>query len=235
MSPARRTRSEPGAGQPGTAKPEADAREQARDAILLATLPHIAFDGCTERALRAGAEDAGVSAAEADLAFPGGMGEVIAHWSVYADRTMMAEMESRDLSAMRTRDRVATAVRVRIGVNAEHKEAVRRALAFLSLPHNTVMAASATLKTVNAIWYAAGDTASDFSYYTKRALLAPVYSGTVLYWLADTSEDNADTWAFLDRRLDEVLMIPQFQARMQDMMSRIPFSGTGGSRRRRRK
>ena len=47
--------------------------------------------------------------------------------------------------------------------------------------------------TVDAIWYAAGDSATDFNFYTKRGLLAAVYGATMLYWLDDRSPDCTDT------------------------------------------
>jgi ubiquinone biosynthesis protein COQ9 len=60
---------------------------------------------------------------------------------------------------------------------------------------------------VDAIWHAAGDTSTDYNFYTKRMLLAGVYSATLLFWLNDESEDFAATWAFLDRRIGEVVRI----------------------------
>jgi ubiquinone biosynthesis protein COQ9 len=53
----------------------------------------------------------------------------------------------------------------------------------------------------------AGDRATDYNYYTKRLLLAGVLSSTTLFWLNDRSKDHAATWAFLDRRIDEVLKV----------------------------
>lgn len=62
-----------------------------------------------------------------------------------------------------------------------------------------------SLKELNAlsdeIWYLAGDTAVDFSWYTKRASLAAVYSSSEIFMTTDTSMDFALTEEFLDRRL----------------------------------
>ena len=60
---------------------------------------------------------------------------------------------------------------------------------------------------VDEIWHAAGDTSTDTSWYTKRALLAGVYSATELYMLTDYSPDYADTWESLDRRLADVMRL----------------------------
>ena len=116
---------------------------------------------------------------------------------------------------MRIRDRIATAVRTRLDLLAPHKEAVRRAVAFEALPGNAPRALKAVYHTVDAMWHAAGDTATDWNFYTKRALLAGVYTSTVLIWLGDQSEDCAETWAFLDRRIEDVMRIEKAKAKVR--------------------
>ena len=193
-----------------------------RDQILLATLPHVAFDGWSRAALKAGVADAGLGTDMVLRAFPGGIPDQVDHSADWADRRMLEELAGLDLAAMRVRDRVAAGVKARLQVLAPYREATRRALAYLALPPNAPMAARLTWRTVDAIWYAAGDEAADFNYYTKRGLLLPVYMATVLYWLSDQSGDGAATWAFLDRRIAEVMKIPAFTARLKKMLSSLP-------------
>ena len=190
-----------------------------RDQVLLAALPHVAFDGWSARALAAGAEDAGFGPDAAFRAFPGGAAQAVTHFSRWADRRMMGELNKIDISALRIRDRIAAAVRARLAVVAPHREAVRRAVAFLALPQNSPAAVRGTYETVNAMWYAAGDRSVDFSFYTKRGLLAGVYASTVLYWLADSSDDFADSWAFLDRRIADVMRIPKVRRQLEEALA----------------
>jgi ubiquinone biosynthesis protein COQ9 len=201
-----------------------------RDRIVAATLPHAAIDGWTERALAAGLDDAGFPKEMALRAFPGGMAEVVRHWSGLGDRRMADAWEERDREGLRLRDRVSAAVRLRIEVDAGHREAVRRALSFLALPQNAEVAALCLRDTVNAIWYTVGDTSADYTYYTKRALLTAVYGATVLYWLNDDSPRAEETWAFLDRRLDDAMKIPRLQSRVTGALARLagPLSGRAG-------
>jgi ubiquinone biosynthesis protein COQ9 len=196
--------------------------QKTRDEILVATLDQVVFDGWTRKALKAGVAEAGYPEDMALRAFPGGVVELAEHFSDYADRRMTAALEGLDLDGLRVHERVAAAVRARLEPLGGHREAMRRLLSFLALPTNAVLAARSAYRTVSAIWYAAGDEATDFSYYTKRALLAPVYTATVFYWLADESEDFADTWDFLDRRLADVLMLPKAQARMRAAFAGMP-------------
>ena len=181
--------------------------DKTREKLLLATLPHVPFDGWSEAALRAGAEDAGLTAAEALNAIPGGPAEAVSLFSGWADGRMLARLEKKDLASMKVRDKVAAGVRLRLEALEPHREAVRRSLAFLAMPQHAGLGLSCLHRTVNAIWYMAGDRATDYNYYTKRLLLAGVLSSTTLFWLNDRSKDHAATWAFLDRRIDEVLKV----------------------------
>jgi ubiquinone biosynthesis protein COQ9 len=198
-----------------------------RDAILLAALPHVPFDGWTRRAMRRGAEDAGYDAAAADRAFPYGAADMVTHYSDLADRRMADELTRRDIGKMKIRERVATIIRVRLEQAAPHKDAVRRGLSVLALPPNAPAAMRALYRTVDAVWRAAGDTSTDWNFYTKRGLLAGVYSTTVLCWLDDVSDGSVETWEFLDRRIADVMRVPQLTGRVRGAFGKIarPFQG----------
>jgi ubiquinone biosynthesis protein COQ9 len=176
-------------------------RSPARDAAIMATLPHVPFDGWTFRALRMGLADIGVPADEAELLFPGGAADMIETFCDWADRRMEAEATTLDLAARRGPERVRAVIALRLARNRPHKEAIRRALALVALPSHARLAAACAARTVDAIWHASGDRSADFSWYTKRAILTAVYGATLLYWLRDSDDDDAATLAFLDRRL----------------------------------
>jgi ubiquinone biosynthesis protein COQ9 len=210
--------------------------ETTRRRLLEAILPHVAFDGWTHAALRAAAADADIDEIQARNAFPGGPPELIEAFSAETDRRMLAELDKRDLAALRLRDRVYTGVRLRLELLDPHREAVARALSFLALPVYAPLAAKCLYRTVDAIWRAAKDTSTDHSFYTKRLLLSGVYSSTVLFWLNDGSEGRAETWAFLDRRIDDALRLGRTvgttTAKLLDLPDRI-FEGGIGRRPRR--
>jgi ubiquinone biosynthesis protein COQ9 len=191
-----------------------------RDAAIEAMLPHVPYDGWTKRALKAGIRDAGMPADEADLLFPLGIVDMIETFADLADRRM--EEAAKDLLGGSLPERVKGVIALRLEQNRPHKEAIRRALAILSLPRNTRAAAACTGRTVDAILHAAGDRSADFSWYTKRAILAGIYSATILYWLRDTSEDDAATLAFLDRRLSGLGRIGRMRRRAEAALDRIP-------------
>lgn len=186
--------------------------------LLDAVLAHVPFDGWTDRAVKAGARDCGIELLAAQRAFPRGAADVLDFWNGEADRRMLDALARLDLDATRVRDRITAAVRVRIEPYRDHREAVRLALCRASLPQNAGAAMGALYRTVDAMWRAAGDTATDYNFYTKRGLLAGVYASTLLYWLEDTSAGAAATWAFLDRRIADVMKVPRAVDRVKNCL-----------------
>ena len=198
----------------------APERSAERDAAIVALLPHVPFDGWTRRALRAGLSDIDVDPEEAEQLFPGGAADMIETFCDWADRRMEEAAATLDRS-MRLHERVRAAVALRLEQNRPYKEAIRRALALLALPGHARLAAACTARTVDAVWHAADDRSADFSWYTKRAILAAVYAATILYWLRDTSEDDAATLSFLDRRLAGIGRVGTVRRRIETAVGRL--------------
>lgn len=193
-----------------------------RDRLIEAALTHIPFDGWSASALRAGARDIGISDDTAPELFPGGTRDMIRHFSRWADRRMIAGLDAADLSEMRIHERVTIAVELRLEALEAHKEAVRRGLSWLAMPQNAILGARLLYRTVDDIWYAVGDRSADFSFYTKRGLLAGVVGSTTLFWLDDNSQGGVETSAFLDRRIADVMRIHSARRRTGDMKAKAP-------------
>lgn len=209
--------------KPGTQSVKSgDHVDAIRAKILASALPNVAFDGWTTKLMREAADAAGVSHGEMRLAFPGGITDLVDCFLADGDRRMEEALAKRDLAAMKIRERITLAVRTRIEVDLAHREAVRRAVTLLALPISGGAGPRALYRTVDAIWRAAGDRSTDFNFYTKRAILAGVYSAVTLKWFGDSSEDHADTWAFLDRRIADVMQIEKAKASVQRIGALLP-------------
>jgi len=188
----------------------AENKSEIRDRIVESFLCHVPFDGWSRTALAAGARDAGYDDGVVLRVFGGSMGDVADHFSDWSDRRMLAELEKLDVGTMKIRERIHAGVRTRLQLNAPYREAIRRLASFMVLPGNAPLASRLAWRTSSAIWYWAGDRSSDWNHYTKRGLLASVYTSTILYWLADEADDDGNypqTWSFLNRRIEDVLRI----------------------------
>ena len=197
----------------------APERSADRDAALALVLAHVPAHGWGWRALQAGLGEAGHTAEsarlEAELLFPGGAIDMVECLIDLADRDMARIAAEPGFAELRTTGRVKALVLGRLAALAPHREAVRRALGVLALPRHARVAAGSLARTADEIWHLAGDASADFSWYTKRAILAGVYSATLLFWLRDDSADGTATAAFLDRRLQGVGRIGKLRGKVE--------------------
>lgn len=192
-----------------------DPMQATRERLVEAMLPHVPFDGWSEEALDLAVAETGIPQAEAKLAFPRGPIDMALAFHRWGDRKLDADLDAAELISMRMRERVTHCVRRRIELIMDHREAVRRGAALFALPQHSVEGARAIWETADLIWTRCGDTAEDYNWYTKRAILASVYSSTVLYWLGDSDPRAEATWEFLGRRIDNVMQFERFKGKVQ--------------------
>jgi ubiquinone biosynthesis protein COQ9 len=191
-------------------------------AIVDAALPHVPFDGYSDKVLTQAAEEAGADKETLARLFPDGPMSLVEACSDFADAQMVQRLAKLDLTSMKIRERINTAVMTRIDVLRPQKEAARRAMAFLTLPPHIPLATKLLYRTVDSIWRAVGDTATDFNFYTKRGILAGVYSATLVRWFNDTTEDESATREFLAARIENVMQFEKFKAEAKATFERLP-------------
>lgn len=193
----------------------ADPAEMTLDELRLFLAPHIAdaaiFDGWSDAALNEAAQAAGVDADVARLAFKGGAMEMIGAWIETIDAAMAAELTPEKLAAMKIRERIRSLVQFRLDAVTGREEALRRALAIMAMPQNAAAALRTGWHSADIMWRLAGDTATDWNHYSKRAILASLYGATLAVFVDDTSEGKAATRAFLDRRIEGVMRFETFK------------------------
>lgn len=192
--------------------------QELKERLLDAALPHVAFDGWSEATFAAAAAEAGIAPGAARAACPRGARDLAVAFHRRGDAAMLELFRALHLDGMRFSQKVAAAVRCRIEA-AGDREIVRRSAALFALPHLAPEGAKLIWDTAGLIWTTLGDTSDDINWYTKRASLSAVYASTVLYWLGDDSPGHEATWAFLDRRIDEVMRIEKLKARVSDSPS----------------
>ena len=190
--------------------------------LLDAALNHVAFDGWSPATFSAAARDAGMTEAEARVLAPRGAVDLAVAYHRRGDRAMIDRLNTTDLSGLRFRDKVATALRFRVEA-MDDREAVRRATALFSLPNHAAEGARLIWETADHVWTALGDTSDDLNWYSKRATLSAVWASVVLYWLGDDSAGQADTIAFIDRRIEDVMRIEKVKGQLRENPLTKPF------------
>jgi ubiquinone biosynthesis protein COQ9 len=210
----------PHSDAPETGRPEAEEIAALLDAIL----SHVAFDGWSDTAFRSAAHDVGLTLPQARALCPRGAIDLAVALHDAGDRAMIETVRAAELGQMRYRDRVAFALRARIEA-VRDKEALRRATALFALPHHAAEGSRLLWRTADSVWTALGDASDDVNWYTKRATLSGVWASVVLYWLGDDSLEHQATWAFIDRRIDDVMRIETAKAKVNNSVLLRPFTG----------
>lgn len=185
--------------------------------LVAAMLRHVPFDGWSSKALASAAQELGIDPDIAAMALPDAAA-MLTCWTGLVNAGMAAAMASANNLKIRDRIRMALVTRLEHG----DREVTRRALALLSQPQHAALSARLLWQAADAMWRAAGDTATDYNHYTKRAILSAIYSATLLHWTQDDSEDFASTRAFIDRRIDGVMRFEKAKAKLTGMGANLP-------------
>ena len=184
--------------------------DEMAEKLLDATLANVPFDGWSQTAVDEAARTLGLDQDTVRSLAPRGAVGLAAAYHRRLDAQTRKAIAEADLSGLGYTDKVAWAVRNRI--SAGDREAVRRGASLFALPTHAAEGAQLMWGTADMIWDALGDSSEDVNWYSKRATLTAVYSATVLYWLGDQTPGAERTWAFLDRRLADVMRIEKMKA-----------------------
>ncbi|WP_336961855.1 COQ9 family protein [Sphingobium aquiterrae] len=197
-----------------TTLPADPTLDELRDALAPLLPSNAAFDGWNEAAVAVTARNAGVDPEIARLAFAGGAPDMIDAWFASVDRRMAQALPPEALAGMKISARIAALVEARLDLLARDREALRRAVSILALPGNFRLATRLGWRAADLMWRLAGDTATDYNHYSKRTILAGVYAATLMIFLDDESEGQAETRAFLARRIAGVMRFEKAKARL---------------------
>lgn len=188
--------------------------EDLRLAVAPALAEAAVWDGWSEAAVRSAAADKGIDPDAAAFAFADGPMAMIAAWIGSIDAAMVDALPPEKLATLKIRERIRTLVQFRLDAVAPHKEALRRALAIMAMPQNAPRTLKLGWHSADAMWRLAGDTATDYNHYTKRMTLGSIYAATLAVFANDSSEDHAETRAFLDRRIEGIMRFEKVKGRL---------------------
>ena len=189
-----------------------------RIALAPAVAEAAVFDGWTALAVTNAAATEGVDPEVAKFAFKAkgtsAAMTLIGAWIGSVDRAMETALPAETLAGLKIRERIRRLVQFRLDALAGQQEALRRALAIMAMPHNAAQALRLGWSSADAMWRLAGDTATDYNHYTKRMTLGALYASTLAVFAHDESEGFAETRAFLERRIDNVMQFEKLKSQL---------------------
>lgn len=209
--------------------PEGDWADRMEQSVLDAAVGRAPALGWNGRMVRAACAANGLSLGDEELLLPNGARDLAALLSRRHDDRALASLAGVDPKSLKMRERIARAVSARMEAGAADLEATRRCAAFLALPTNTDLGLKLAWETADELWNWAGDTATDWNHYSKRAILSGILiPALTLRWF--DGKDAAD--AFVARRIDNVMAFEKWKAgkdfdaplrRMTDALSRMRY------------
>lgn len=186
--------------------------DEIRAALAPLIARNAAFDGWSYAAVDSAAVELEIEPDVAALAFNGNAMRMVDAWIDSIDQELARRLTASRLNALKIRDRITILLATRLEIMNPDREALRRAMAVMAMPQNIVRGTKVGWRSADRMWRMAGDTASDFNHYTKRATLSAVYGSTISVFVNDESPDFIDTRAFLDRRIENVMQFEKVKA-----------------------
>jgi ubiquinone biosynthesis protein COQ9 len=215
--------------------PGGDWADRMEQAVLDAAVQRASALGWNGRMVRAASEANGLSRGDEELLFPNGARDLAALLSRRHDDRAMASLAEVDPKSLKIRERIARAVSARMEAGAADLEATRRCAAFLALPTNADLGLKLAWETADLLWNWAGDTATDWNHYSKRAILSGILiPALTMRWF--DGKEAAD--AFVARRIENVMAFEKWKAgkdfdaplrKMTDALSRMRYGAKTGA------
>jgi ubiquinone biosynthesis protein COQ9 len=152
--------------------------------------------------------------------FPEGYLSIVQMYLEEIDEKMTKESKKINLIRLKIHERIRELCILRLNIMAKEKDLVSKTFLHLLLPHNYKFSSKNLYKTVDQIWFLAGDNSTDFNFYSKRIILASIYTSTMIHFINNDNMD--DTLFLLNKLLRRVSKIPQIKSNINNFIKIIP-------------
>ena len=116
--------------------------------------------------------------------------------------------------------RIKKILMLRFNILNNDKEFYKKTFYHLLIPSNNKIMKSSLYKSVDTMWYLAGDNSTDFNFYTKRLILAVIYVNA-LFVLFNKNFDEVES--NIERNLKKISKIPKIKDRISFIKDNIPI------------
>jgi ubiquinone biosynthesis protein COQ9 len=157
---------------------------------------------------------------ETHLLFPDGYKDLIN----FALEQLNVELENYcnnlDLIRLPLHKRIRVILLSKILIMNKEKNFYKKLFLNLLLPKRGFSISKQLYNSIDQIWYIAGDTSTDFNFYTKRLILAGIYSRVILFFFNNNNQIYLEK--ILDTNLQRVAKIPQLKSKINIFKNNFP-------------
>ena len=193
--------------------------EEFKNKVIDSALRHVIFDGWSANTFDKVCSEKVFSSGEVWQMFPrGGIDLALAFHERDNKKFELSFLDqSENDHNKKTRDRIKSAINLRLKIASMNREAVKRSIALFSTPMYFVDGSRTLWNTADLIWNLIGDSSTDINWYSKRLILSSIYSGALVIWMDDESPDFIDTQEFVSRRINDVMAFEKIKSKIRSI------------------
>ena len=180
----------------------------------------VSKNGFTQNSLANISKKYGLDINETELLFPEGNNDLIK----FALEQLNSELEEYcrkiDLIRLPTHKRIKKVLLSKVALMNKNKLFYRSIFLNLLIPKKKFSLSSQLYNSVDQIWFIAGDSSTDFNFYTKRLILSIIYSRVMLFFFNNNNQEELEN--ILDESLQRVSKIPEIKSKLKIFREYFP-------------
>ena len=180
----------------------------------------VADDGLTSNTFKNISKKYNLNIDEINLLFPGGKNEFLHFVLEQLNIDLENYCKKLDLIRLPVHKRIRKILLSKIYIMNKEKKFYKKIFLSLLIPKRKFSLPIKLYKSVDQIWFIAGDTSVDFNFYTKRLILASIYSRVIFFFFNNNNQTLLED--LLDSSLKRVSKIPELKTKFNIFKDYLP-------------
>ena len=176
--------------------------------------------GLTKNSLENISKRYGLDINETELLFPEGNIDFIKFTLEQLNHDLEEYCKKIDLIRLPVHKRIRKVLLSKISLMNKNKLFYRSIFLNLLIPKKNFSLSNQLYKSVDQIWFIAGDSSTDFNFYTKRLILSGIYSRVILFFFNNKDQEELEN--ILDESLKRVSKIPEIKSKLKIFKDYLP-------------
>ncbi len=157
---------------------------------------------------------------EIEFLFPNGKNNLLEFILEELNKNLEEYCKKIDLIRLPVHKRIRKILLSKIYIMNKEKKFYKKIFLSLLLTNKKFLIPSNLYKSIDQIWFIAGDTSVDFNFYSKRIILAAIYSRVILFFFNNDNQQELEN--LLDKNLKRVTKIPEFKSKLNIIRDNLP-------------
>ena len=191
-----------------------------RQVVLRFAKKFVSENGLTKNCLENISKKYGLNTDETDLLFPQGNIDLIKFALEQLNNDLEVYCRQIDLIRLPIHKRIRKVLLSKISLMNKDKPFYRSIFLNLLIPKKNFSLSSQLYNSVDQLWFIAGDSSTDFNFYTKRLILSGIYSRVMLFFFNNNNQEELEN--ILDESLKRVSKIPEIKSKLKIFKDFLP-------------